>query len=78
VSSTVRYKVEVSNGGSCKGYDSVLITVNPAPEVKVNDTAFCEGGKAFLYATPLAAGTYQYEWSTSDTAFSDKRFTAGY
>jgi gliding motility-associated-like protein len=70
VSSTVRYKVEISNGGSCKGYDSVLITVNPAPEVKVNDTAFCEGGKAFLYATPLAAGTYQYEWSTSDTASS--------
>ncbi|MFA7379331.1 MAG: FG-GAP-like repeat-containing protein [Bacteroidia bacterium] len=70
VSSTVRYKVEVSNGGSCKGYDSVLITVNPAPEVKVNDTAFCEGGKAFLYATPLAAGTYQYEWSTSDTSSS--------
>jgi gliding motility-associated-like protein len=70
VSSTVRYKVEVSNGGNCKGYDSVLISVNPAPEVKVNDTAFCEGGKAFLYATPLATGTYQYEWSTSDTSFS--------
>lgn len=70
VSSTVRYRVEVSNGGNCKGYDSVLISVNPAPEVKVNDTAFCEGGKAFLYATPLAAGTYQYEWSTSDTASS--------
>lgn len=45
------YSVTVTNASGCSGYDTVLITVSPLPEVDLGaDAAFCAGASVLLDA----------------------------
>jgi gliding motility-associated-like protein len=69
---TTRYTVRSENTGSCGGTDSVLITVNPGPNLIVSrDTSICAGGSVQLFVS----GGNSYLWSPSaglsNTSISD-------
>jgi gliding motility-associated-like protein len=61
---STRYYVTVTDTNSCVNVDSVLVTVNPLPEVVVSpDTTICEGFAASLRAT----GALNYLWAPGIT-----------
>ncbi len=58
---TSMYTVKAFTPGACPVFDSVLITVNNSPDIKLgNDTAFCAGGSAVFDA---GDGFVSYTWS---------------
>jgi gliding motility-associated-like protein len=64
VDSTYEYKVVVTNIYNCSDSDSVMITVNPLPEVTLgNDTTVCPRAEVRLDANNLGA---TYLWSTAE------------
>jgi len=55
--------VVVTDLNQCSASDSVIVTVNPAPQLDAGpDTSFCQGGSVQLNAT----GTGQFSWSPPD------------
>ncbi len=57
------YVVTVNNG-ACKGRDSVTVTMNLKPVIKITkDTAVCEGNEVVLKAD---AGAAIYQWSNKE------------
>jgi len=57
--STTTYTVTATNGIGCTAVDSVVVTVTAAPPLSVsNDTTFCAGGNATLFAS----GATTYTW----------------
>ena len=66
---TTKYYLRiVTSGSSCEGLDSVTVTVNPKPIVKISptDTIACLNEEL----TAIATGASLFEWSTGET--SDK------
>lgn len=62
------YKLKVSLEGSCEGIDSVDITFNPNPIVKIlGETIFCTGDTIILSSNNDFA---HYLWTTGDTTKS--------
>ena len=60
---TITYTVVVTDPNQCSAGDSVIVTVNPAPQLDAGpDTSFCQGGSVQLNAT----GTGQFNWSPPD------------
>jgi len=60
VDSTYEYKVVVANEFNCLDSDSVVITVNPLPDVElIEDTAFCKGNTLTIDARVFDA----WEWN---------------
>ena len=75
VDSTYEYKVVVTNSFNCSDSDSVVVTVNPLPIVKLrNDTAICFGDSLDLDAKNTTAS---YLWNTSETTQTIKIGAAG-
>ena len=61
------YKVMYTiNGQACK--DSVLITVNPKPDVTVNNNTICTGGAAKTFTATTTATTPTYLWKFNTVA----------
>ena len=63
-----RYVVEVEGLNKCVDSDTIDVTVNSLPVIKMtSDTVICEGTKAYLWAT----GGVQYKWYPSDDLNAD-------
>ena len=54
---TTEYEVQVSSG-SCTGTKKVMLTVNPAPVMDVNNPGICKG----METTLTASGAASYSW----------------
>ncbi|MBL7778270.1 MAG: tandem-95 repeat protein, partial [Chitinophagales bacterium] len=69
---TTTYYLTVIDSKGCVAYDSVTVTVNPAPEACAGeDTAVCAGAKVRIGCNPSASGgtaPYTYLWSNGSTA----------
>jgi len=65
---TTQYIVSLFGSGNCTGSDTVMVTVDPVPDVKTNitDTTICAEDEVTLSAT----GALKWWWSTGET--SDK------
>lgn len=75
VNASGTYYVEVTAANSCKGRDTVVVTVNPLPIVNLgNDTAICAGNALVLNAQNAGAS---YLWNNSTTAQTLNVATAG-
>ena len=58
------YTVEVTNIEGCKEFDSLFLSINEIPELRIgNDTAICEGDSIELVAQTSGL---EYLWSTGD------------
>jgi hypothetical protein len=65
--STTTYNVTVTDNARCSAIDSVVITVNPSPQVDAGPSYItCEGDTRTLQAT----GSGLYLWSTGETTAS--------
>jgi gliding motility-associated-like protein len=64
---TVTYFVETFND-TCKGLDTVVVTVNPPPPLSVSaDTLICSGDSVLL----IAQGIGSFSWTNGNTLSSD-------
>jgi gliding motility-associated-like protein len=62
---TTTYTVTATNGFGCTAIDSVVVTVTAAPPLSVsNDTSFCAGGSATLFA----ANATTYNWQPGNVS----------
>ena len=59
------YFVEVTTGGMCTAYDTIIVTENALPNVTLNDTGYCVGSDVTLDA---GAGFASYLWTDNSTA----------
>jgi gliding motility-associated-like protein len=71
----------VTDDHGCIGKDSVVITLNPTPEVYIDAVggilALCEGQSTQLTGVAsMGQSPYYYEWDTPDGPFSGKTITA--
>ena len=57
------YSVTVTDGNTCTGVNTGVVTVNANPTVSVNNPNVCSGLSATVIATPSPAGTYTYSWT---------------
>lgn len=67
---TTTYIVEVVDADGCRGADTVIVAVNPTPDLTINgesEIEICLGESAFLSAN-VEGGTpdYVFEWSPAD------------
>lgn len=62
---TTRYIVRATSGSSsCGGIDSVIVTVNPVPDISISkNTSTCEG----IPVQVKASGGVKYQWSPSQS-----------
>lgn len=67
VSEAGNYKVTVTDNHSCSQTDSVLVTVNPNPDVKLSVPDYACYGNVVLLS---ASGANTYLWSTGETSSS--------
>ncbi len=77
VSEAGDYSVTVTDLNGCEGNASVLVVVNPLPEVSITPdgpTTFCAGGSVVLTASEGAS----YLWSTGETSQSIVAADGGY
>lgn len=63
---TTTYTVSGTDGSGCTGLATATVTVNPLPNVSVNQPSICSGTTADLTAN----GASTYVWSTSDITAS--------
>lgn len=70
---TASYKVQANTSSSCQASDSVLVIVNPNPNVtaSANDSTICAGATTLLQAT----GAAQYVWNNG-TLLNDSALAA--
>lgn len=67
---TLKYKVRVTDQRGCFDEDSIIITVNPSPDVKIlasGNTTLCKGDSVLLTASPSGAN-YSYNWSNGSNS----------
>ena len=80
-SQTTTYVVTGLSGSGCVATDTVMVFVNPTPNVTVLDQTICEGDTASLIALPDMAGGV-YFWTpggaTTDTIFVSPFTTTNY
>lgn len=64
---TTRYILTVSDANGCVGRDTVVVTVNPSPNLTITPSGpltICQGDSVTLDAGP---GYFSYQWSTGET-----------
>ena len=64
---TQTYMIRKNTVGTCFAIDSVLVTINAAPTVTINDTEICSGTSATITATTTETNIL---WSTTQTTSS--------
>ncbi len=71
--STTQYVLSVADANGCVGRDTVVVTVNPSPNLTIapaGPVTLCQGDSVILDAGP---GYFSYQWSTGETT---QRITA--
>ena len=63
VTATTTFTVTGTNSSGCTGVDSVVVIVNPLPQVTVNSESICTGATATLTAN----GASSYTWNPNGT-----------
>ncbi len=61
------YSVTVTDANGCSATDDATVTENPAPEIALNDTGFCQGSSVTL---EVQNGYASYIWNTGETTNS--------
>ena len=75
VDSTDEYKVVVTNIYYCSDSDSVIVTVNPLPDVILrDDTTFCEGGEVTIDADVFDSWNWNVGNETGQTITVDSTY----
>ena len=64
---TQTYMIRKNTVGTCFAIDSVLVTINSAPTVTINDAEICSGTSATITATTAETNIV---WSTTETTAS--------
>lgn len=68
---TTKFYVDTYIADGCETKDSILVTVNPAPQITMsNDTTICKGTSATL----SASGGDTYQWTPDQTLSSNNIF----
>jgi hypothetical protein len=70
-STTTTYTLTVTDNNSCKGTDTVVVTVNPLPSLSIlgNNQSFCGSGFASIGVNVLSGtAPFAYAWSNGATS----------
>ncbi|MCZ2442619.1 MAG: PKD domain-containing protein [Flavobacteriales bacterium] len=65
---TTQYTVLVTDSNTCKAFDTVMVTVNPLPQIAYSFSNACENQSvAFTNATNISSGSIiSYQWNFGD------------